>query len=120
MKRSMTGEDLRRLALAFPGALEKPHFDRAGFRVEGRGGRMFATLPADGESANLMLGREEQALLVEAEPEIFHPVPNKWGENGATTVVLARTDEATLRSALTMAWRRAAPKKLVEAFDAKR
>jgi len=107
-----TSDDLRTLALSLPAALEKPHFDRSGFRVDVPKGKMFATMPADGTTANLMLSREEQDMLCTAEPAIFAPVPNKWGENGATVITLAKADAVTLRSAVTMAWRRAAPDKL--------
>jgi len=104
--------DLRTIALSLPHAAEKPHFDRISFRVDASKGKIFATIPVDGATANLMLGPEEQALLCGAEPEIFAPVPNKWGEKGATVISLAPCDEVTLRSALQMAWRRAAPAKL--------
>ncbi|MEM9937989.1 MAG: MmcQ/YjbR family DNA-binding protein [Pseudomonadota bacterium] len=108
----VTVEQFKAIALAFPKAQEKPHFDRIGFRVDAPKGKMFATLLADGSSANLMLSREEQDLLCAAEPTIFTPVPNKWGEKGATTITLAAADEVTAKSALQMAWTRAAPDKL--------
>jgi hypothetical protein len=38
-----------------------------------------------------------------------------FGQRGATNVALAKVDAATLRSAMTMAWRRRAPKKLLRA-----
>lgn len=56
-------------------------------------------------------------MLCEAEPEIFFPVPNKWGEKGATSIRLAKCDMATLRSALTLSWRHAAPQKLHVLLD---
>jgi hypothetical protein len=108
-----SGSDLRTFALSLPKALEKPHFDRAAFRVDAPKGKIFVTMGAGETEANLMLSRDEQDMLCAAEPEIFYPVPNKWGEKGATVIRLARADEATLRSALTMAWRRAAPDKLI-------
>jgi hypothetical protein len=49
-------------------------------------------------------------VLVEAEPEIFRPVPGGWGKGGATNVRLANADPTTLKSALTMAWRNIAEK----------
>lgn len=104
--------DLRRIALSLPEVTEKPHFDRAAFRVNVAGGRIFVTLASDGETANLMLSREEQDMLCTAEPDIFKPVPNKWGEKGATIIVLARADMLTLKSGLVMAWRRAVPEAL--------
>jgi hypothetical protein len=51
-------------------------------------------------------------MLVEAEPEIFRPVPGGWGKSGSTNVRLAKADAKTLRSALSMAWRNVAPKSL--------
>jgi hypothetical protein len=47
---------------------------------------------------------EQQSVLVEAEPDIFRPVPGGWGKGGATNVRLAKVDATTLKSALTMAW----------------
>jgi hypothetical protein len=113
----VTQNDLRTIALSLPRAAEKPHFDRASFRVDAPKGKIFATMPADGATANLMLGPEEQALLCGAEPKIFAPVPNRWGEKGATVIALAPCDEVTLRSALQMAWRCAAPAKLHALLD---
>jgi len=104
--------DLRIAALALPQVIEKPHFERASFRVDTPKGKIFVTAPADGESANLMLGVEEQSILCAAEPSIFAPVPNKWGEKGATVMTLEKCDETTLNSALIMAWKIAAPAKL--------
>jgi hypothetical protein len=49
-------------------------------------------------------------MLVEAEPEIFRPVPGGWGKGGSTNVRLAKADAVTLKSALTMAWQNIAPK----------
>ncbi|MEZ5946630.1 MAG: MmcQ/YjbR family DNA-binding protein [Hyphomonas sp.] len=107
----ITEAKFRKIALALPHALEKPHFDRAGFRVDVPKGKMFVTLAGDGKSCNVFLAVDEQAMLTGAEPAIFSKVPNKWGDKGATTIRLAACDEATLRSALIMSWRHAAPPK---------
>jgi len=103
---------LRAEALSLPRAIERPHFDWASFRVDAPKGKIFATLPPDHTVSNVFLTPEEQRILCEAEPEIFFPVPNKWGEKGATSIRLAACDLATLRSALMMSWRHAAPPKL--------
>lgn len=107
-----TGGDLRTLALSLPTVAEKPHFDRTAFRVDTPKGRIFATLAADGQSANLVLTLDQQEILCAAEPAIFAPVPNKWGETGWTVMTLATADTTTLNSALTMAWRNGAPEAL--------
>lgn len=113
----VSADGLRTAALLLPKVVEKPHFERASFRVDAPKGKIFVTLPPDDATANLMLGPEEQALLCAAEPTIFSPVPNKWGEKGATVMTLAVCDEVTLRSALQMAWKRAAPDKLLGLLD---
>lgn len=108
----MDPASFRAIALSFPETTEKPHFDRASFRIDVKRGKIFATLAANGETANVFLSVEEQDILLTAEPETFSKVPNKWGDKGATMVRLATCDEATLRSALSMSWLRAAPPKL--------
>jgi hypothetical protein len=50
-----TARDLRRIAKSLDGTLEAPHFDRAAFKVA----RIYATLAADGLSANLKLTPDE-------------------------------------------------------------
>jgi len=52
----------------------------------------------------VVLTPDQQAMLVDAEPEIFRPVPGGWGKRGSTNVNLAASDPVTLKSALTMAW----------------
>ena len=108
----VTGEDLRQLAMSLPHVIEKPHFERTSFRVSAPRGKIFATMLEAQGSANMMLSPEEQQMLCAAEPDMFSPVPNKWGEKGSTTIDLHQTDKVTLKSALHMAWRRAAPEKL--------
>jgi hypothetical protein len=103
----ITGDEFVRLALSFEGATEAPHFDRAAFRVN----RIFATLAPDRLTANLFLTPDEQEMTCLMHPEAFAPVPNKWGQNGATTVTLANIDEASLRQVLEIAWRHAVPKR---------
>ena len=101
-----TSADLRRIALALAGTTEAPHFDRTAFKVA----RIYATLAADGRTANLMYTPDEQQLKCLTAPEAFAPVPNAWGKNGATTVILANISDADLRRALETAWQRAQPK----------
>ena len=101
-----TGADLRELALALPGTIEKPHFDRAAFVVA----RTFVTLAADGLSANFKFTPDEQALKCEVAGDAFSPVPNAWGAQGWTTAQLASLSRDELAAALETAWRHAQPK----------
>ena len=108
----MTVDEFRALALSLPHAVEKPHFERASFRVDAPRGKTIATLLEKDATANVFFSVEEQEMLIGAEPQIFSKVPNKWGDKGATTIELAAADEATALSALKMSWRHAAPPKL--------
>lgn len=101
-----TGKDLDRLALALEGTTAAPHFDRTAYKVK----RTYATLSADKRSANLKLTPDEQAFKTLLAPEAFQPVANKWGEQGWTTVMLARLSVAELEAALAMAWAHALPR----------
>lgn len=107
----MNDADVFALALALPGAAESSHFGNRDFRVRNR---IFASCPRPG-SVVLKLTPEQQVLLVEAEPAIFEPLPNKWGGKGWTSASTAALDPATARSALRMAWGNVAPKSLREA-----
>ena len=100
-----TGADLRRIALALAGTTEAPHFDRAAFKVA----RTFATLAADGMSANLKFAPEAQEFKCLLAPEVFAPVPGGWGRMGWTTLNLAAASVAELEAALELAWRHALP-----------
>lgn len=102
-----TADDLRHMALALEGTIEAPHFDRAAFKVR----RNYVTLAADGESANFMLSREEQEFKCMLLPDTLRPVPNKWGENGATTAKLADLNTGDLQDLLDMAHAHAVSKK---------
>ena len=90
----------REIALAFEGTSEVPHMDRPAFRTRRR---IFATLPPDGATANLLLDRDLQEALCEAKPKAFAPVPGGWGRMGYTTVNLRVVSEPDLLAALTEA-----------------
>ncbi len=102
-----TAKDLRELALALEGTSEAPHFDRAAFRVK----RIYATLAADGLSANLMLTPDEQDFHCMLRPHALKPLDNAWGRNGATMLTLAALSREELGSLLEVAWRHAVPAK---------
>jgi hypothetical protein len=104
----MTDADtLRRLALALDGTVEAPHMERTAFRVH----RIYATLAADGLSANLKFTPDEQQYYGLLYPEAFSPVPGGWGRMGYTAVVLDKLSDAQLRGALVTAWEHARAKK---------
>jgi len=98
--------DFRRIALAFDGVTESPHFDRRAFKAR----VTFATLAPDGRTATLKLAPDEQALKCTVAPDAFSPIDNAWGRRGWTSANLAALTEAELQAALDMAWRHGADK----------
>jgi hypothetical protein len=101
-----TAADLRDLALALESTTTAPHFDRTAFKVA----RIYATLAADGLSANLKFTPEEQEQQCAKLPDAFTPVDNAWGRQGWTTVWLEEIRLRDLKTALLMAWKQAQPK----------
>jgi len=97
----MTKKDFFDAALSFPGTETRPHFDRMGFRIINK--RMFATYLDNDNSANIFLTPEEQRVFCKMSKSIF-PVPNKWGEKGATTFLLDKIPGEIVTEALLSAY----------------
>jgi hypothetical protein len=104
----MTAAGFRKLALQLPGAVEGSHHGVADFRVANK---IFATLAYEKDGCGvLLLTPEQQEGMIADAPEVFSPVPNAWGRQGATLVKLAAVNPDVLVSAIRTAWRRRAPK----------
>jgi hypothetical protein len=108
----MTEEDFRAIALSMPGAVERSHMAHPDFRA-GEGGKIFAALTEDddGDFGVVMLTPEEQAAFIEEAPDAFEPVKGKWGERGATRVVLKKGGKRVVRRAVEAAWKGKASKR---------
>ena len=101
----------RKLALSLPETAEAAHMAHPDFRVAGK---IFATMgyPRVG-FAMVSLTPEQQELFVHTQPKAFVPVKGKWGEKGATNVVLRHATKTPVREALINAWRNKAPQRLL-------
>ena len=55
---------------------------------------------------------DQQQDFVRAEPKAFMAVTGKWGQRGATNVVLKAAKKGRVREALEAAWRNTAPKRM--------
>ena len=106
----MTAAQFRKIALSFPEAVESSHMDHPDFRV---GGRIFATLGADGSFGVVMLDREDQEFLIKISGDAFAPASGAWGQQGSTVITLRNAKPALVRDAIEAAWRRRAPKRLL-------
>ncbi len=90
------------MALSFPGTEQVPHFERKGFKVKGK--RMFATCLPENNTANIFLTPAEQRLFCKMHTSGIYPVPNKWGEKGATTFELGKIPKEIILEALLSAY----------------
>lgn len=108
----MTAADFRKIALSMPEAIESEHMAHPDFRV---GGKIFATLGyPDQEHGMVILPPEEQARLLQSHPKIFFPAKGAWGKRGSTCVRLEAIDKETLKRVMEIAWRKRAPKSLLQ------
>ena len=102
----MTEDDVRSMTLALPGTSEAPHHQRTSFRV---GGKIFATIPPDGDSVNVLLDEEEARAAAEESPDWVELL--WWGRRlSGVRVDLARADADVLGGLLQDAYRRRAPR----------
>ena len=107
----MTPADFRKIALSFPEAIESADMSHPDFRVRGK---IFATLGyPDDDWAVVKLTPVEQKDFVRSAPGIFWGVKGVRRRQGATNVRFAPANVDKVREALALAWRNAAPKRLV-------
>jgi hypothetical protein len=90
------------MALSFPHTEQVPHFDRIGFRIMGR--RLFSTYLEKNNTANIILSPAEQKIFCKMDQKNIYPVPNKWGEKGATTFELNKVAKGLVMEALLSAY----------------
>ena len=65
---------------------------------------MFATYFDKDNTANIFLTPQEQVVFCQIDPDNIYPVPNKWGEKGATTFDLNRIEKEIVLEALLSAY----------------
>ena len=102
----MTSASARDLVIALPGATEHDHFGKGAYRVptaKGKPSKIFMTLWIEEQRAVFMLTVEQQADLHARFPLVFFPVPNKWGEKGATFCELGKANEKIFKEGLVLA-----------------
>lgn len=104
---SISGDGLRRIALALPEAREEDHHGKPSFRV---GGRIFATL-RDATTVNVMLDEDGIRAAVHDLPAAC--TERYWGTRlSAVAVDLGAIEPAQLEELLADAWEHKAPARL--------
>ena len=105
----VTTKKFRELALAFEGAMEQPHFERASFRVNKK---IFATLDEHAQIAVLKFSDIDQSVFMSYDPKVIYAQPGGWGNEGWTVVELKQVKPEMLEDALTVAYCNAAPERM--------
>ena len=89
-------ESFKQLALSFPETAELPHFELTSFRVHKK---IFATLDLRWNRACLMLSEIDQSVFCLHDKTAIYPVPDKWGQKGATYFELGLVPKKILKDA---------------------
>jgi hypothetical protein len=105
---AITLQEVRRIALRLPEAVEQEHWGNPSFRINGK---IFATVP-DEHHVNVMLDPFDVEPVVRDDPETCEEL--MWGKRLAgVRVSLNHAAPTMVKSLLEAAWRRKAPKRLL-------
>ena len=111
----MTLDEMREIALSFPGCVEGSSYGQPSFLVNKK---FFTRLRREDASLVLMdVPFDEREMLIEAEPQTFHFTAH-YKDYPAVLARIASLHPGSFRSFLERRWRKIAPKSLVKARDA--
>src|SRR5690349_18621332 len=91
--RMVTLETVRKLSLAFPEAVEMPHFEKASFRVKKK---IFATVDAKNKRCVVKLSALDQSTFCSYDERIIYPIKGTWGKQGWTIIELKKVPKKLL------------------------
>ena len=112
--KGLTWDDVRRIALTFPGTEEGTSYGTPAFRASKK---FFTRLKEDGRSIVVRIGMDEREVLMEADPKTFF-ITEHYRNYPAMLVNLASVHEKQVQRLLEQSWRAMAPKKLLAAYEA--
>ena len=106
---SVTKAQLKKIALAFPGANEKSSYGKPAFCIE----KKFFTRWRDEENSIVLIvdSIDERDMLLEADAKTFF-ITDHYRNYPSVLARAAQMDAKTLRGMLDRRWRKIAPKKL--------
>lgn len=97
-------------AMSLRGVEQHQTWGHPTFRV---GGRIFASLPDESDTAVVKATPQEQAALIAADPRAYAPAP-RVGRHGWLRLRLDRVDAAQVRELVHEAWTITAPRHLLD------
>ncbi len=103
--------EVRRFAMALPETTEEPHFEYSSFRIRGK---IFVTVPPDGEHIHVFVGDDEREQALAAHPSFLEKLV--WGGSvRGLRVRLSKASPKVVNHLVRSAWMRKAPKRLAAA-----
>jgi len=113
----MTEDEMRQIALSFPGAEEGLSYGRPSFKVNGK----FLTRLRHEDNSMVLLevSFDEREMLIEAEPATFHFTPH-YKDYPSVLARLETLHPGSLRAFLERRFRKIAKKSVVKAWEAER
>ncbi len=104
----ITAATFRKKALQFDQVSEKPHFEKASFRIREK---IFATLDSINKRATLKPNETDQSVYCLIRPAFDTPATGAWGKQGWTIFDLKKAPGNIITEALGKAYLNGAPKK---------
>jgi hypothetical protein len=105
---------LRKVALSFPQASEKPSYGKPAFFIAKK---FFTRLRSEDDSIVWIVGSiDERDNLIELDPKTYF-ITEHYRDYPSVLVRIKRINEAMLRKMLERRWRAIAPKKLIKEID---
>lgn len=104
----VTLKEVKKWALAFPEAVEMPHFEKTSFRVARK---IFATLDKKKQKVVVKLNEVDQSVFSSGKAGIS-PIQNAWGKQGWTVIDLKSVRKSLFKDALQTSYNEVVPKRL--------
>jgi hypothetical protein len=110
----LTFDDLLAMAREFPGIEESTSYGTRALKVRGK---FLGRIKEDNETMVLRVEFIDRDFLMRTDPQTYF-ITDHYRDYPTVLIRLASADRAQLRQLIEDAWRRMAPKKLVQQFDA--
>jgi hypothetical protein len=108
--KGVTAAQLKKIALSFPGANEKPSYGKPSFFIAKK---FFTRLRTEDDSLVVVVdGMDQRDLMLELDPQTYH-ITDHYKDYPAVLVRMERITPDELQIMLERRWRKIAPKKLL-------
>lgn len=97
----VTATEIETWALAFPEAVQLPHFEKTSFCIKKK---IFATLDLKKNRLVVKLSETDQSVFGSYDPTIVYPVSGAWGKQGFTIIELKRIRKDLCRQVLRVSY----------------